>query len=168
MPTHTHTYTPTHTHTPLHNKLWPTESSTAGPQHAFTDPITGQRSHDRPILPPYSAGPPPTHSPHPHPHSLILPSSHPLCSAVISHLLCSKWPLTALTFPPFVRLHRQRVSQSQPCVDLPRCSDQTSVIYSESRKLFSLCSSSGIHSIPFKVLAQIDNRSIFSLRLPSS
>lgn len=67
--TYTHVHTHTHTHAPLHNKIRPPESSTVGPQHTFTDPITGQRSYDRPILPQYSAGPPPTRSPHP-----ILPS----------------------------------------------------------------------------------------------
>lgn len=101
---------PTHTYTPTHNKIWPAESSTVGPQHTFTDPITGQRPHDRPILPQYSAGPPPLtqHTPSSHrvPHSLILPSSHPLCSAVISHLVSSKWPLTVLTMPPFVCLRQ--------------------------------------------------------------
>lgn len=151
---HPHTHLRTHTHTPLHNKIWPTECSTVGPQHTLTDPITGQRSHDRPILPQYSAGASPTHhapSSHRGPHSLSLPSSHPLCSAVISHLLSSKWPLTALPFPPFVRLHHKRVCQSQPCCFLCiyLAARTANMISSESMKLVSFFVLLFGHSIPF-------------------
>lgn len=56
----------------------------------LTDPITGQRSQDGPILPQYTTGPPPTHfspSSQHSPHSFILLSSHP--SAQLSSLTSS-------------------------------------------------------------------------------
>lgn len=76
--------------------------------HTLTDPITGQRSQDRPILPQYTTGPPPTHvspSSQRFPHSFILLSSHPFAqlssltsSPLNGYWLCSQ-SLRSLSVP---------------------------------------------------------------------
>lgn len=84
--------------------------------HTLADPITGQRSQDSPIRQTIYNRTSPTHfspSSQHFPHSFILFSSHPFCSAVISHFVSSKWLLTVLTeLSFFVCLYHKCVCQS--------------------------------------------------------
>lgn len=102
--------------------------------------------------------PPPTQrtpSSHLVPHLLVLPSSHPLCSAVISHLVSSKWPLTALTqlFPPFVCLRPKHGCQSRTrWIYLAVLAK--ALLESESKSFFSFTLLLR-RSIPFQVLHRL-------------